>query len=165
MAHPIRHAKRAATALACLTALVYTATIWFHITRRDPSRNRVEICAGYVSLSRVVVPGGGVPGPVQWDAGPHNTPMQWRPSAFRRGAWSGVVIPLWMILLPLSAGAGLLWYLDRPSLARNRPGHCRRCGYDLAGLRGGDCPECGTVLRPLWGCPVTLRPAAQARPA
>lgn len=25
-------------------------------------------------------------------------------------------------------------------------GHCRRCGYNLTGLRGTYCPECGTTF-------------------
>ncbi len=28
-------------------------------------------------------------------------------------------------------------------LVRRRPGRCDNCGYDLAGLRGATCPECG----------------------
>ncbi len=27
-----------------------------------------------------------------------------------------------------------------------RPARCRQCGYSLAGLRGGPCPECGTPV-------------------
>ena len=32
----------------------------------------------------------------------------------------------------------------RPCLRRERPGRCRRCGYDLTGNASGTCPECGT---------------------
>jgi hypothetical protein len=28
---------------------------------------------------------------------------------------------------------------------RRRRGRCQRCGYDLRGLSGGACPECGTA--------------------
>ncbi len=27
-----------------------------------------------------------------------------------------------------------------------KPGRCPNCGYDLAGLSGGACPECGTLV-------------------
>lgn len=37
---------------------------------------------------------------------------------------------------------------------RRRPGCCRRCGYDLSGLRGDVCPECGNA--------VTDRPPSKA---
>jgi hypothetical protein len=30
---------------------------------------------------------------------------------------------------------------------RPRPGHCRRCGYDLTGTQSGRCPECGQAFR------------------
>jgi len=43
-----------------------------------------------------------------------------------------------MPLLGLIAGA-LIWMGRR----RAAPGHCRGCGYDLRGLGGGRCPECG----------------------
>lgn len=40
----------------------------------------------------------------------------------------------------LGAGAGLVaWW------RRKNPGACGKCGYDLAGLGGGVCPECGTA--------------------
>lgn len=52
-----------------------------------------------------------------------------------------IVIPL-----ALSGGAsGLLWWRELRRRRRALQGHCRKCGYDLRGLAGGNCPECGAV--------------------
>ena len=37
-----------------------------------------------------------------------------------------------------------LWYTDR----RAKPWQCPKCRYDLRGLDGGVCPECGHELKP-----------------
>jgi hypothetical protein len=49
-------------------------------------------------------------------------------------------IPLWPCAALFSGLAGLLWWRSRRIL----PGHCRRCGYSLVGLKSDRCPECGT---------------------
>jgi hypothetical protein len=50
-----------------------------------------------------------------------------------------IMLPLWVPTIPLCAVA-LLGHVR----ARRRPlGHCRLCGYDLAGSPRGTCPECG----------------------
>lgn len=52
-------------------------------------------------------------------------------------------VPLWPWLV-LSVGAtGMIWWRAGK---REKPGHCRECGYDLAGLAGEKCPECGTLV-------------------
>lgn len=54
-----------------------------------------------------------------------------------------VIIPHWM----LAAAAGVLpawWMIRRRRASRLRPGHCRRCGYDLRATPDR-CPECGQV--------------------
>jgi hypothetical protein len=73
---------------------------------------------------------GGRPGAgVRWWIG------EWKVGPVVRGAW----VPLWMPLLPVGAATGLAWLGGR----RARPGCCAGCGYDLRGLTGGVCPECG----------------------
>ena len=48
----------------------------------------------------------------------------------------------------LAALGGVLPALKLARLLRRpRPGHCRRCGYDLTGNISGTCPECGTPSR------------------
>ncbi len=50
--------------------------------------------------------------------------------------------------------AGFGWYLlfrGRRVLAwitRGLGDECASCGYDLAGVKGGKCPECGSPVRP-----------------
>ena len=53
-------------------------------------------------------------------------------------------IPLWLPLLLIAAPTAWLWYTDR----RPKPWQCPKCRYDLRGLDGGVCPECGHELKP-----------------
>ncbi len=70
-------------------------------------------------------------------------------------AWSGVVFavrPVWggfvvdvgvfaVMWAGLLWGFGVLW-----RLLRTRDGRCPKCRYDLSGLTGGVCPECGAAV-------------------
>ena len=50
-----------------------------------------------------------------------------------------VSFPLWLPLLLIAAPTAYLWRTDR----RPKPWQCAKCRYDLRGLEGGVCPECG----------------------
>ena len=52
-----------------------------------------------------------------------------------------LAIPLWFPLLLIAAPTAWLWRTDR----RAKPWQCAKCRYDLRGLEGGVCPECGSV--------------------
>ncbi len=65
----------------------------------------------------------------------------WLPTYFFGGAGSGVIIPLWLLLLLTFIPTFILWRRDRIP-----PGHCQRCGYDLTGNVSGRCPECGEAV-------------------
>ena len=63
------------------------------------------------------------------------------------GNWRGttaylIAVPLWFPLLLIAAPPAWLWYTDR----RAKPWQCPKCRYDLRGLDGGVCPECGTPI-------------------
>ena len=53
-----------------------------------------------------------------------------------------VLIPIWLILVPVVIAAIYLWRSDR----RTAPGHCPHCNYNLTGNTTGTCPECGHAL-------------------
>lgn len=49
-------------------------------------------------------------------------------------------VPLWPWVVVFGGAGALFWWRSRGALA---PGRCRVCGYDLRGLPGTRCPECG----------------------
>jgi hypothetical protein len=58
-----------------------------------------------------------------------------------------VSVPMYLLAVP---GVAVGAIAGRPYVRcrrRNR-GACDACGYDLVGLRAGECPECGTLLPP-----------------
>src|SRR5262245_50847387 len=70
--------------------------------------------------------------------------LDWRCAKVERGTWGKgwwVDLPLWPAAL-IGSGASCLVILG---YRRRREGCCARCGYDLAGVRGGLCPECGSA--------------------
>ena len=55
----------------------------------------------------------------------------------------GIELPLWIPMLVVGVPTVLSWHRSRPV-----PGHCQKCGYNLAGLPEPRCPECGTEFDP-----------------
>ena len=53
---------------------------------------------------------------------------------------SVLYVPLWPLVTVIAAIGGAAFWMGRRIPI---PGHCRKCGYNLAGLKGGTCPECG----------------------
>jgi len=60
---------------------------------------------------------------------------------------ASIMLPMWIITLPLTLITAWLWYRARPTIPI---GHCAKCGYDLQRLESAHCPECGTeITRPI----------------
>ena len=51
-------------------------------------------------------------------------------------------LPLFYLPVLLLLGT-IAWILTRKT---PKPGHCRKCGYDLTGNVSGRCPECGAKI-------------------
>jgi hypothetical protein len=63
----------------------------------------------------------------------------WFPQYIRRPAGWVLIIPWW------NMAVGAVLFLVVLHLLQSR-GHCRHCGYDLRGLPGDICPECGRTF-------------------
>lgn len=75
-----------------------------------------------------------------WDPKP-TKPVVWRtPSA--SAEWEAA-LPLWSIILIGAAMSAYAWRRCRLL----PPGQCPACGYDLAEIGQGVCPECGPTSR------------------
>ena len=75
--------------------------------------------------------------------GRDDPPYAWLPRYFhsRSGYPQGdtLTLPLWIPLLLVAVPTAYLWRTDR----RAKPWQCAKCRYDLRGIEGGVCPECG----------------------
>ncbi len=115
---------------------------WFRSKFRSNQWTWRDAC-GFV-LPRIIKSGG------------FNEPVRERSSRLSELLYSGDVsrtryvepsvtirLPLWLPIVLVMLPTAVLWYCD---FRRKRPGHCRRCGYDLTKNESGRCPECGMVV-------------------
>lgn len=64
------------------------------------------------------------------------------PSVYRNPFVLQVVMPFWLLIVPIVMFAG--WRLHR--LRKRSSERCPSCGYNLRGLQEKACPECGTSV-------------------
>ena len=152
---------------ASLWALSFKSTDGFGIGSQpsDPVRHNIECSLGYGGLvivingSRTDVIGNydanmgcqySSGGPAMWfytmAMERVAAPYIWLPSIHRPGISLGtyIFIPFWL-LVPAPPLTLILYHRWRK---RRLPGHCRACGYNLAGLTTPICPECGHATTP-----------------
>jgi len=137
------------TALTGLIAGASVASIWFDASWLILFKGGSSTAAlwlgrgclgGWLATGVFVDPGGR-----GMDAlyGPHvrpvSDPAHWLLQRGAPGGAQSIEIPLW---LPLLMTAVPTVFLIRAAL-RPGPGRCKVCGYDLTGVRGLVCPECG----------------------
>lgn len=141
----LRPAKRLALAACLATLLVGLLSLEYGVlVRRFGERSALEFGVGGGAIVVFRYDPGSFTG---WatefftrllgeDDGPFLIPQ------FRPAPGEPFVLPLWLPLALLGAGAGCLFWADR---RRRSFDECRKCGYDLAGLPQGACPECGAA--------------------
>jgi hypothetical protein len=66
----------------------------------------------------------------------------WWPRAGNSRSGKVLVVPFWILFVPIALSAAALWIRD----PQYPFGHCRKCGYNLTGNVSGICPECGTAV-------------------
>ena len=141
-----RRLKWAGTAIGTLTAILCVFALLFHTQvdyRRSSQPKRVVmttqgVAVGFVWDSGMQMGSQGVGSwwYIEWED-------EWRlilrPRLAQVGPRHALIIPLLWPLLLIAAPTAWLWYTDR----RTKPWQCAKCRYDLRGLDGGVCPECG----------------------
>jgi hypothetical protein len=71
-------------------------------------------------------------------------PGLWRFDRYAPGPVMGVKV--WLVAVIGTLPLVVMAVLHRRYVP---PGHCRKCRYDLRGLSGQKCPECGTMTAPM----------------
>ena len=110
----------------------------------------VGIVSGGCYFGRIEIPIGELPNrPQGWHFYKRHNPSRSRILAWSPAVWlplyeaSGqswaLVLPLWMPLIVFAIPTSILFYRDH----KPQPWQCPKCRYDLRGLEGGVCPECG----------------------
>jgi hypothetical protein len=62
------------------------------------------------------------------------------------GVGRRVLVPFWLIALPVVASSAAAFVVDRRIKGRARINLCPKCNYDRAGIAGdAKCPECGAM--------------------
>ena len=147
-----------ALTICLLTILVSSAWYFVRYSYNDArfTRTSIAVTYGLVYIGRVRHPEGRRR---DW---PEGLMYVWKnePGLFWRPSWTTIQhpatslmgpvlfthvrIPLWIPLFLIAASTACVWYTDR----RAKPWQCAKCRYDLRGLDGGVCPECGHELKP-----------------
>ena len=154
--------KWTGAALAGLVAVLWFVTGWYRIAAvyvNEPSRYDLFIHYGELAVVALTLPplppaaAAGAPTPRQRAfafQGISRLSTSWRPDwsslpVFRRrpGGMVMASLPLWLLFFAIAGPAAWLWRRDRRQFTALR---CPGCGYDLAGVSGGVCPECGAGL-------------------
>jgi hypothetical protein len=75
-------------------------------------------------------------------ASPESRGFVMAPSVYRNPFVFQVVMPFWLLIVPLLMVAG--WRLHR--LRKRSSERCPSCGYSVRGLQENVCPECGVFV-------------------
>ena len=144
-----RRVKWVGLVLTGLFAGVLIASIWISAGRfSDTSQFAVArtfgISRGGVRLGRVSSDMGWSEDMIgTWIGFDASGAFVWWPTYREVGPWSMRAevyqIPLWPVVALFGVPTAYLWHTDR----RAKPWQCATCRYDLRGLDGGVCPECG----------------------
>lgn len=143
--------RRTGLALLISSLLLATVTVLSvgQIVARSGARSITEVTAGGVHVTWNPRRTGGVWPWQGWRpvrARPWSKERLWglpRRGVHLIGGWSYIIVPLGPPTIALGAGGGLC-VLASVKWRRRKPGGCRECGYDLAGLAPGSvCPESG----------------------
>ena len=142
--------------ISLATAMVASYWYWPSFTWMRPNTSfiwSINVYPGGMWVGRVPMPFVEKDGFHRWNLDTRETahrsqhgwswPFVWAPSldfdSTPPGEAQHVELPIWIPLLLVALPTGILFYRDR----RAKPWQCAKCRYDLRGLEGGVCPECG----------------------
>jgi hypothetical protein len=130
----VRHCALVGFVLSGVIALLFAFSVWYTFGYLGRAGG-VMATSGLLLITTDSVSPGGLQ---VWAHA--SRALYWLPST------SGpfVTIPLWPLFVAAFIPSAIGWRRSR----RRRPGHCRKCRYDLTGNLSGICPECGTPVEP-----------------